>query len=228
MTWWGQLIVSLIAAVCFMLLINSYRRQDAMQNMFLLGMLLAIGAIFIPETILCLPLCWWCLFTLRANNFRTILASLLGVAIVSLYAALAVCFLPDATWVNCGMAVWMDAFERAFGILSQPLWIVITTCILGVVGFMYLVAHFRRYSTANVRIQTRLLIATPFYWLSLLSCLFPSSSGNCLLSMFWLSSLYLIILYTATYGLPRFNNPFARRSSYPTRSFSRRSRRRRR
>lgn len=221
-----------------------------MQDMFLLSLLLCAMGLFVPDTVVLFPVAWWALFMLRASNLRTYLASLLAILTVVLYGAILWFLWPTSTFVQLIIDQWSAVFDRENALLLQPALLVVTA-LLALLGLWSLVAHMRRYSRANVRIQTRVLLVLPVYFLSLLSVVFPMRSCNCMLSILWLSSGYMTILYLATYGFPRIRwnrsssntsrrlsrradsqNPFKRRkkdsvyANASRRSFSRRSRRR--
>lgn len=226
------------------------RRQDAMQDMFLLSLLLCAMGLFVPDAVVLFPVAWWALFMMRSSNLRTYLASLLAILTVALYGAILWFKWPDSIIVRLVLDQWSGVFDRV-NALQLQLVLLVVSAVLALLGLWSIVAHMRRYSRANVRIQTRVLLVLPVYVLSLLSVIFPIRSGNCLLSELWLSSGYLTILYLATYGFPRIRwnrssantsrrlsrradsqNPFKRRKkdsvygNASRRSFSRRSRRR--
>lgn len=211
-----------MVAVSFELLLTIYRRQDAMQEVFFVSFLLALMACFLPEVILLFPLLWLGLGMLRAANLRTILASLLGAAVVVLYGGLAWQIWPEAIGQHvAGLAV---CFHRTWGIYVLPWWMQIMFAALVVIAIWAQVALIGRYTTANVRTQTRLLLVTPSFWLGLLSVIVPAQTGMCLLGLLFATSLYYPYLYLRTYGLPRL--PSLRHSNPYNRSYKRRRKRR--
>ncbi len=184
--------------------------------------MLALIACFLPETILLFPLLWIALGILRAANLRTILASLLGAAIVALYSGLAWMIWPEI--ISQHMAELGVCFHRTWGTYVLPLWLQIMLAVLVAIAIWAQVALIGRYPTANVRTQTRLLLVTPSFWLSLLSVVAPAKTGMCLLGLLMVSSLYFPYLYVRTYGLPRL--PSLRRANPYNRSYKRRRKRR--
>lgn len=253
MIWWTQIIVAACFAASFDRLKVSYRRQDAQQNMFLLSILLGIAALFVPETWLIIPFTWGALSALRAYNFKAVMASIMGAMTVVIYSGIVWFVWPDSTPVEFVQSIYNDSLCRLFGWWTGPLWQTLVMSVLMLFSIVYQLAHLSRFSSANVRVQTRFLLAVPIYWLTFLSCLFPSCTGNCLLLANWISACYLVYLFVANYGLPsvrsllpqhttsRHARSFSRRNSHPankrlswfhrasspqTRSFSRRNSRR--
>lgn len=206
------------------MLLSVYRRQDAMQVMFLQSILLVVSAVFVPEALLFLPLSWWALYMLRAAHFRAFLASFLGVVTVAIYASIAWFMFADSPFLYHVQQTVIDAFQRTYCYEVLPFWVLVVSGLLAIIGLWAQLAHFARYQTANVRIQIRILQAAPPYWMALLSCVFPSVTGNCLLAVLWATSIYFPVLYVATYGWPRLPS-FSRNSNPYRRSFKRRRRR---
>jgi len=225
--WWVQIVVMMLVACCLGLCISSYRRQDAMQNMFLLSVLLGLASTMVTDVISTILIFWWAFFVLRAANFRTYLASLLGLATVAFYAVLVAWMAPDSAVTHYLASSWQACYSRNLCWLVLPLWVNICSAVLGILGLVSLISFWRRYGEANVRYQTRLLLTSPLFVLSLISVVFPVSTGSCLLSVFWLLSLYLPTLYVATFGFPRMPSFRSWRSDPYRRSYSRRSRSRR-
>jgi len=204
----------------------------------------------VPDSLLLLPLAWWAFFALRASNLRTYSASLVAILTLALYAFLVWIIWPGSAIVGFELSLWADAFRRTFCWLFMPVWLLAASAIFTLVGLWSLIAHLQRYSRANVRIQTRVILAAPAFLVALLSVVFPTASGNALIGLLWAVSLYLTVLYLTTYGFPRVNlrgnggsttrrlsrradsqNPFKRKKKQAVygnsrRSFSRRSRRR--
>ena len=80
-------------------------------------------------------------------------------------------------------------------------------------GVWSLLAHLRRYASANVRVQNFLLVTIPFFLLSLLSVLFPARDGASLMLVLFGASAFLMALYLSAYGFPRIRLPKRRRTS---------------
>lgn len=226
MTWWQQIVSLLMVVPCYMLLQGLYRRQDGMQASFLISILLALAALFVPDIIILLPIVWGAFITLRASNLRVYSASLIGLAVVGIYLALGWFLQPESVCITYLQSMWLALPNRGVCWLILPEWLLISTGVLVTLGLWAQVAHFRRYQTANVRIQTYVLLATPLYWTALLSCLFPTISGSCMLAVLWAVSLLYPVLYVTTYGMPQL--PSIERSNPYRRSYKRRSRDRRR
>lgn len=213
-------------AAVILLTLACYRRQDAMENMFLSSILLMLGGISLPDFSVFFALLWWAVAELKAANVRTYMASLTGIALVGLYMFLAWYFLPDNKLLPFMEERIADALNRTFFTDVTPIWAMAVSGATAVLGLWAGVAHLRKYSEANVRIQTRVQILLPVWIVSLLSFVCPTASGESLMALLWSSSLYLAVLYVLTYGFPRLPS-FSRHDPY-RRSFSKTSRRRRR
>lgn len=223
MVWWTQIITAAISIICFMVLVAINRRQDAMPQVYMLSILLMISGLFVPDTWVLLPLLIPNVMVLRAWNIRVMLAILLGILTVGLYGSLAWLIWPDAAAITSTMHTITDAFQRDWGIYVLPMWMQITTAALLTLGLIAQMAHFSRYSSANVRIQTRLLLVTPVYWVAVLSLIYPATTGSCMMAILWIASLYYVLLYLQTYGMPKM--PSLRRKHDPyRRSYKRRRR----
>lgn len=191
------------AAGVFLLLLHSYRRQDAQQNMFLLSLLLCLMSLAVPDAVVLFVVAWWLFVALRASNLRMYLASLVAILTVGLYFLIAWLLWPDSRFFAFEQAQWASVLLRGYCWQEMPLWQLIVAAVSALIGFVSMVAHFRNYPRANVRIQTRVLIAVPAMLLSLLSTVFPSRTGYSLWPLLALTALYLMGLYLITYGFPR-------------------------
>lgn len=219
--------------------------------MFLLSLLVCGISLMVPDAVILYPLAWLAFFMLRANNWRCYSASIIAILTVFIYFALAYAVWKDSVFVHYVLTRWAGAFERTWRCWEvYPIWLLAVNGIVFIVGLWSLIAHLQRYSRANVRIQTRVLLVAPPFFASLIAMLLPPLSGNTLIAMFWCSSIYLTVLYLMTYGFPKVNlrgnggsttrrlsrradsqNPFLRKKKQTVygnsrRSFSRRSRRR--
>ena len=229
MTLWAtQLtLLGLIAAV-FVLLLGTYRRQDAMENSFLCSVLLMGAGCVVPDALLFFPLLWWAYVLLWANNLRMYLASACGILLVALYATFIALLWPDAAVVTFVREQLTDALQRQLCFMpgqqtTVPLWWLITAAAATLLGLWMMVAHLSKYARANVRVQVRLLITIPAFLASVLSCTFPTQNGNGLFAILVAVTLYLLILYLATYGLPRIRLPRRRRDNTKRRNWKRRT-----
>lgn len=212
------------AVLAFVVLLGMYRRPEARPQAYLVSLLLAIGSVWQPDMLAIWLASNGLYVALRAADGRIYSASLMGLATTVLYAGLAYWKWPDSVLMSEAASAWLSTFYRTFCWLNQPLWLLVTNGVMTLLGLVVLSAHFRRYQTANVRVQTPLLMATTIWAIALLSVLFPTRSGMSLWMLFWLDTLFLTILYLSVYGFPKFHR---RRQEYPSRrSYSRRSRRR--
>lgn len=201
----NHILIVLMAVAVFRLLCISYRRQDAQQNVFLLSLLLCVMALLMPDAVVLLPLTWWAVFGLRASNLRTYMASVIAVLTVGIYAAVVWVIWPDGAVVGYEKQLWQAAiFGRQFCWLVLPPVVQMVSALFVLIGLWSMIAHLQRYSRANVRIQTRVLLAAPVFFVSLISTLY-TPAGGALVALLWASALYLMLLYLITYGLPRVN-----------------------
>lgn len=195
-----------------------------MQTSYFVSMVLVLLASLVPDAIVLLPLFWVNLGILRAANNRVVIASMLGLLTVALYGGLSCLIWPEAMAVVHFKESIAYALTRSYCFRVFPLWMLVTSGVLSLLGLWAQWAHFKRFTTANVRTQTRLLLITPAYWVTLASTLFPAANGSCLMALLWATSLYYPILYVATYGFPKL--PSISHSNPYQRSYKRRRRRR--
>lgn len=218
----SQILTVLIGAAVFYLLLRSNRNQEAQQNVFLLSLLVCMMGLLVPDALVLFPFVWWAVFGLRASNLRTYSASAIAIITVVIYAALAWVVWPSSLPVTYVQQIWTEAiFNRQFGWLVLPLEVQIVSAVFVAIGLWALIAHLQRYSRANVRTQTRVLLASPVFGISLVSTIYPSQSGYSLVGLLWASVVYLTVLYLTTYGFPRVNLRTSRGQT--TRRLSRRA-----
>ena len=210
-------------------------------------------SLFVPDAIVLFPIAWWLIFVLRASNFRTYLASIIGVSLVALYFGIAWLLWPQSATIRYILHAWETVIPRVFVIASwaaaptamQIVYIVSAVAVC--VGLICLLGFGSRFTQANVRIQSRSMIAAVAFLIAAVSVVFPPAQGVSLFPIVWLSVIYMCSLYLLTYGFPRFSfrirskgsnmrrlsrkadsqNPFKRKPttySSPRRSFSRSSR----
>lgn len=219
LNWITPLALLLLVSAAFALLILTYRRQDAMEESFLCSILLAVAGCAVPDAWFFLPAVWWAFTILWSNHRRMYLASLCGLLLCALYAAVIFYRWPESIVARFVQESVQTALQRRWCVDmlmdgTLPLWWAITGVLAAIVGIWMLIAHLSKYARANVRTQTLLLIAVPFLLLSLLSCLFPMQNGNSLLVILVVAALYLFVLYIVAYGFPRIRlRPRRRKSS---------------
>jgi len=223
----GQLILLVLVSIAFTLLLRMYRKQNAIEESFLCSILLMAAGCFTPEALLLIPVIWWGFTVLWADGLRVYLASICGIMLVLFYATLFYLFLPDSVAVVFVRDRLFGALSRTFcytadGCIPSLLWLVIAAVAV-VFGLWAMIAHMTRFTRANVRIQNFLMVAVPFFLLSLLSTLFPATDGNSMLFVLFGASLFLQGLYIAAYGFPRIRLPQRRRKSPNRRKWKRRS-----
>lgn len=224
MTWLSQLILLALLAGVFVLLLRSYRKQNAMEESFLCSILLMGAACVAPEAVVFFPVVWWSFHLLWADSLRVYLASVLGILFFTLYAVLTCFFFPD-WWVIDYVQSQIDA-SLVRSVCFWPGQTVASVEYLAAIGLFSLmgiwalIAHLLKYSRANVRVQTRVLLTIPFLLLSVLSCLFPSGGNGLLLPLVALA-MYLAITYVKAYGFPRIKRKQRRSSRHKRRKMKR-------
>lgn len=224
MTWLSQLILLALLAGVFVLLLRSYRKQNAMEESFLCSILLMGAACVAPEVVVFFPVVWWAFHLLWADGLRVYLASMLGILFFLLYAALVYFFYPD-WWVVGYVRSQIDVLlirSVCFwpGQMVAPIEYLTVTGLFSLLGIWALIAHLLKYSRANVRVQTRVLLTIPFLLLSVVSCIFPSA-GNCLLLPLVALAMYLAVIYVKVYGFPRFKRKQHRSNRHKRRKMKR-------
>lgn len=195
-----QITLLLLVSAVFWLLLRSYRRTDAMEESLLCSILLLAAGMIVPDVLLLFPFVWWAFTVLWADNLRVYLASAFGILFVAFYAAVVWVIWPESAVVGFVQERFIDVFHRTFCLSSQSqvglVWLVITA-VAAIFGLWALIAHLSCYSSANVQVQTRLLVAIPFFVISLLSSLFPTRQGNGMLSVLAAAALFIMILWLA-------------------------------
>ena len=219
-----QLTVLAVVGAAFALLLTAYRKPDAVENSFLCSVLLMAGGCIEPDLLLFIPVFWWGFSRLWADNLRVYLASLCGILLVALYAAIIWFFLPE-----CNACLWVlsrfdAALNRSFcfddGQFIPSLTALIIAGVSAVAGIWVLMAHMVRFGRANINIRAYVGVAVPFFLLSLLSTLFPDAHGHSLLPLLVGFTAYLMGVYLYAYGMPRVKLP-QRRSSPRRRKWKR-------
>ena len=162
--WEGQLAVLCVLMVMF-LLIRAYRSQNAVEEAFLCGILIAGCSLLLPDVIFLLPALWIGFSLQRAFNGRIIASSLTGVAVVALYSA-------AAWWMGwlCPCR-WGNFFEREFPESIQ----LYQSILLAAWAVLFIVEGILSFSRANSGEQSYLsLMALPAL-LSVILIFFPSA-----------------------------------------------------
>lgn len=221
--WITQLTLLVLVSAVFALLLKTYRQQTAMEESFLCSMLLMCAGCVTPDALLFFPVVWWAFVVLWSNNLRMYMASMCGIMLVVLYAVLVLFLWPESIVVASVRSQLTESLSRqllTFDSSPLTIWRIVTAGIAMFIGLCAMIAHLSRFARANVRVQSRVLISIPFLLLSILSCLFPTASGNCLLAILVAAAVYLSILYLASYGIPRVRFPRKERRRH--RRFSRR------
>ena len=212
-----QLILLVLVGTAFTLLLRMYRKQNAIEDSFLCGILLMVAGCVEPDAWLFFPVIWWAYTVLWADSLRVYLASVCAILLVGFYVALCCFVLPDSAVTLFIRERLANAFSRPFcyaegeAVPSLP-WL-IAAAVAAFMGVWSLLAHLRRYSRTNVRVQNFLLVTIPFFLLSLLSVLFPARDGASLMSVLFGASAFLMALYLSAYGFPRIRLPKRRRTS---------------
>ena len=210
-------------------------------------------SLFVPDAIMFFPATWWLIFALRASNFRTYLASVVGILVVILYAGIVWLIWPLSDVVRWVIEAWTTVFPRDFVITawaSSPTSmriVLVVSAVSACAGIVCVIGFGSKFTQANVRIQSRSMVAALAFFIAVVSTVFPPTQGMSLFPIVWLTAMYMTSLYIITYGFPRFSlrmrskgsnlrrlsrkadsqNPFKRkRTTYgsPRRSFSRSAR----
>lgn len=210
-----QLILFVLVGAAFALLLGTYRKQNAMEESFLCSILLMAAGCVVPESLLLFPAIWWAFTVLWSDCLRVYLASLCAILLVLFYAVPLWRFFPDNTAVLFVQDRLIGAFSRTpiYKFTNLPIYKLTIAASAAFLGLWALFAHLARYRRANVRVQNFFLITVPFFFLSLLSVLFPATNGNCMLSVLVEATLFLIGLYISAYGFPRIRLPKRSRTS---------------
>ena len=221
-----QAILLVLVGSAFALLLRMYRKQNAIEESFLCGILLMVAGGVVPDAWLLIPVVWWAYTVLWADSLRVYLASVCAILLIGFYVALCWFVLPDSAVTVFVRERVMNAFSRSFcyaeGEAVPSLRWLITAAAATFLGVWSLLTHLSRYSRANVRVQNFLLVAVPFFLLSLLSVLFPARDGASLLFVLLGSAVFFMALYLSAYGFPRIRLPKRSRTSLSNRKWKHR------
>ena len=219
-----QAILLVLVGAAFALLLGTYRKQNAIEESFLCGILLMLAACIVPDALLFFPVVWWGYTVLWSDSLRVYLASVCAILLVCFYVALLWFLLPDSPATLFVQDNIYNALARTpvFRLSGLPLYQLIIAAVAAFFGLWSLIAHMTHYSRANVRTQNFLLVTVPFFLLSLLSVLFPAANGNHMLSVLAGTTLFLIGLYLKSYGFPRIRLPRRQRTSPSNRKWKHR------
>lgn len=204
------------------MLLTLYRRDDGMREMYVSSLLLSLIAVVLPDMICLMPVLWWAAGVQKALNIRVRAAWAIGVLTVLIYLMIVLFYFHDSAVSNYVQTTFERSLNREWCVMVLPLWVLVTTLVICLLGLWSIIGHFLRYNSANVRVQIKILIVLPVWVICVFSVLFPTVRGECLIGLLWLASLYPVGLYIATYGLPQLPS-FSHHNPY-RRSFSRRSR----
>lgn len=219
-----QAILLVLVGAAFALLLGTYRKQNAVEESFLCGVLLMLAGCVVPDALLFFPVVWWSFTVLWSDNLRVYLASACAILLVSFYVAILWFIWPDSTTALFVQDNIYNALARTpvFRLSGLPLYQLIIAAVAAFFGLWSLFAHLSRYTRANVRTQNFLLVTIPFFLLSLLSVIFPAANGNNMLSVLVGMALFLIGLYLKAYGFPRIRLPKRQRTSASNRKWKHR------
>ena len=76
----AALLVSLLFIAALFALFGSYQQQKSQESGFITGLLISAGMLIWPPFLYFLPVFWWGHYLMRSLHFRTVLASVLGIA----------------------------------------------------------------------------------------------------------------------------------------------------
>lgn len=166
--WEGQLAVLVLAAVCLMLL-NTYRSENAVQESFISTLLICAAVLVLPDMLFMLPVLWIGFAVQRAFNLRVALASVVAVCIFALYLWLSVMLFPDAF----GIVSLHDAFCRSWIGLQIPMLSAVSVLLLEVWGVLFAVWAMIGFSRETNRAQSLVLLLLLILLVSMPMLLFP-------------------------------------------------------
>ena len=155
-----QAILLVLVGAAFALLLGTYRKQNAVEESFLCGVLLMLAGCVVPDALLFFPVVWWSFTVLWSDNLRVYLASVCAILLVSFYVAILWFIWPNSTTALFVQDNIYNALARTtiypFG--NVPAGQLIVAAVAAFFGLWSLFAHLSRYTRANVRTQNFLLV----------------------------------------------------------------------
>ncbi len=174
--WQGQVVV-LLYQVILLLLRQSYREQHAVYPAFLSGISLGIATLILPDMLLFIFVLWGMFALHRAFNLRVCLASLIGLAVVGIYAFI------------CSFLGWCAFLDISTCLVRgsiNTLYVVLSVVLIGVLLFIGSVAHHNR---ENVTIAVFIDSLSLSFFVAAVGLFFPSA---------YFCSILPLVLYLIT------------------------------
>lgn len=162
--WKGQLVVCLMVGL-FSLLYKGFRQKDSTRDSFTSTLLILLSSLLIPDIVWLVPFIWIAYMFLSSFSFRTLLASILAIAVFAIYVSLAV-------WQG-----WMDnpyamVLERnwIFEVMDPEEWLMpVVLTGGGIYFFIFTVVCTDRDS---IRQRTVLMLFSLFYLPLMVMCVY--------------------------------------------------------
>ena len=108
-------VFSLIILVSLLITSRLWKTDNPAREMFMISMLLSAGAVLSLPIVFLLPVMWLIFIMLQSFDFRTFLASLMGVACVMLLSSAVLYFLPD------GLLYYVQQLKHSWQICTNDL-----------------------------------------------------------------------------------------------------------
>lgn len=164
---WQAQIAVLITQIIVVLILNSWRKQNAVEESFLSSLLLITLVMIIPDAVVFFPLLWLSFVLQRAFSLKVWLASITAIVVVAIYA------------IALNYTGWFDDFY--FASLSQIItrsWIKIDTNLItigasSIAGVLFLLYSFIDFQRDNTSVQSFIILYSCLYIISTILMFFP-------------------------------------------------------
>ena len=194
-----------IVLLCLVFMINelftAYQLPDATGKMFNAGVLLGVAGLFMPQVLWFLPLLWIGMYQFLSLNYRSFMASLIGVMIIYWFV-LAWCVWRSDFSMFSAMYVSLADFE--FLGFVRP-FLLYKAGFAGIILFLIPVLFHVKSDAVNNRIRVRKILSfllNMSIWSLILTCLYGGSADS------FLAILYLPASVLNAYFFENMNNRF--------------------
>lgn len=170
---------SAIASICFLLALvcsfSSYQCKESQTNLFNVTLLLAGGSLLWMPLILLLPVFWWIFIHFHALSMKSIIASFLGLFVVSLCIASYSVYKDDLSVIHTISSSYSDFLPLKFRVWDTLE--IIRVCFTGVL-ILFSFLHFQKKLYAE-KIKTRAFLYVLYTFIFILAvCLIFSDTGS--------------------------------------------------
>lgn len=166
---WQAQLALLFYLICLLFILSVFRAPHAVNESFLCALMLSVAALFVPDMLLLLPLIWIMFARQHAFSFKVWLASMVGLAVVTIYVGLAYWL----NWLNIGfISEWLSRQTWQLYPLNSG----VSTIVLLALGIVFTVFSFHDFRFSNTTTQSFVVFNTLPFLVSAVLMFFPMPS----------------------------------------------------